>query len=174
MKLSPEQQQAVEREWQDVCVVAGPGSGKTRVLTERFAWLVEQREVDPARILAITFTEKAAIEIKQRLVKRFHESPTVRESVERAWVSTIHGFCTRLLKENAIAAGLAPDFAVLEQASAERMQRESAEEALDVLFAERPKEMRRLLEAIDLSTSDDGRQDDLASSLLRIYEAFVK
>ncbi len=171
MKLSPEQQQAVEREWQDVCVVAGPGSGKTRVLTERFAWLVEQREVDPARILAITFTEKAAIEIKQRLVKRFHESPTVRESVERAWVSTIHGFCTRLLKENAIAAGLAPDFAVLEQASAERMQRESAEEALDVLFAERPKEMRRLLEAIDLSTSDDGRQDDLASSLLRIYEA---
>ena len=171
MKLSPEQQQAVEREWQDVCVVAGPGSGKTRVLTERFAWLVEQREVDPARILAITFTEKAAIEIKQRLVKRFHENPAVRESVERAWVSTIHGFCTRLLKENAIAAGLAPDFAVLEQASAERMQRESAEEALDALFAERPKEMRRLLEAIDLSTSDDGRQDDLASSLLRIYEA---
>ncbi|MEO5925564.1 MAG: UvrD-helicase domain-containing protein [Bryobacteraceae bacterium] len=171
MKLSPEQQRAVEREGQDVCVVAGPGSGKTRVLTERFAWLIEQRNVEPSRILAITFTEKAAIEIKQRLVKRFTASPDLRESVERAWVSTIHGFCTRLLKENAIAAGLSPDFAVLEQSAAERLQREAAEEALDALFTERSVEMRRLLEAIDLSTSDDGRQDDLAASLLKIYEA---
>ncbi len=110
MKLSAEQQRAVEREGQEVCVVAGPGSGKTRVLTERFAWLVEERNVDPARILAITFTEKAAIEIKQRLVKRFAARADVRESVERAWVSTIHGFCARLLRENAIAAGLAPEF----------------------------------------------------------------
>jgi ATP-dependent helicase/nuclease subunit A len=171
MKLSPEQQRAVERSGQDVCVVAGPGSGKTRVLTERFAWLVEERAVDPTRILAITFTEKAAIEIKQRLVKRFIANDTVREQVERAWVSTIHGFCARLLKENAIAAGLSPDFAVLEQAPAERMQREAAEEALDALFTERPVEMRRLLEAIDLSTSDDGRQDDLAASLIKIYDA---
>ncbi len=171
MKLSPEQQRAVEREGQDVCVVAGPGSGKTRVLTERFAWLIEQRNVEPSRILAITFTEKAAIEIKQRLVKRFMASPDLRESVERAWVSTIHGFCTRLLKENAIAAGLSPDFAVLEQSAAERLQREAAEEALDALFTERTAEMRRLLEALDLSTSDDGRQDDLAASLLKIYEA---
>ena len=171
MKLSPEQQRAVERMGQDVCVVAGPGSGKTRVLTERFAWLVEQGGVDPARILAVTFTEKAAIEIKQRLVKRFIANPELRESVERSWVSTIHGFCTRLLKENAIAAGLAPDFMVLEQASAERMAREAAEDALDALFTERPVEMRRLLEALDLSTSDDGRQDDLAASLLKIYEA---
>ena len=171
MKLSAEQQRAVERTGQDVCVVAGPGSGKTRVLIERFAWLVQHRGIDPTRILAITFTEKAAIEIKQRLVKRFIDAPEVRENVERAWVSTIHGFCARLLRENAIVAGLAPDFAVLEQSSAERMAREAAEEALDALFAERPGEMRRLMEAIDLSTSDDGRQDDLAASLLRVYDA---
>lgn len=170
MKLSPEQQAAVEREWQDVCVVAGPGSGKTRVLTERFAWLVEQRATDPARILAITFTEKAAIEIKQRLVKRLGENPALRESVERAWVSTIDGFCARLLRENAIAAGLAPDFTVLDEASANRLQREAAEEALDALFRERPADMRRLLEAIDLSTSDDSRQTDLAAGLLNVYE----
>jgi ATP-dependent exoDNAse (exonuclease V) beta subunit len=171
MKLSPEQQRAVAREGQDVCVVAGPGSGKTRVLTERFAWLVEERNVNPGRILAITFTEKAAIEIKQRLVKRFVTRPDIREAVERAWVATIHGFCARLLRENAIAAGLAPDFEVLDEAQATRMQRESAEAALDALFAERPAEMRRLLEAIDLSTSDGLRQDDLASALLKVYEA---
>src|SRR5579864_6099285 len=71
MNLTPEQRRAVERTGQNVCVVAGPGAGKTRVLIERFAWLVERRDVDPSRILAITFTEKAATEIKERLIKRF-------------------------------------------------------------------------------------------------------
>ena len=171
MELTQEQRQAVQRTGQDVCVVAGPGSGKTRVLTERFAWLVEQWQTDPTRILAITFTEKAATEIKARLIKRFEHSAEHREAVERAWVSTIHGFCTRLLREHAIAAGLAPNFVVLDQAPATRMQREAAEAALDEMFAERPSEMRRLMEAVDLSTSDDGRQDDLAAALLKIYDA---
>src|ERR1700757_1114333 len=112
--LTPAQEAAVRREGQDVCVVAGPGSGKTRVLIERFAWLVEFHNVNPARILAITFTEKAATEIKERLIVRFKDSPEHREAIERAWVSTIDGFCARLLQENAIAAGIAPDFTVLE------------------------------------------------------------
>ena len=79
-------------------MVAGPGSGKTRVLVERFAWLVEHAQVNPARILAITFTEKAANVMKDRLVKRFAHAPDLRESMETAWVSTIHGFCLRLLR----------------------------------------------------------------------------
>src|SRR5258707_236327 len=119
MMLSPEQRRAAERTGQDVCVVAGPGSGKTRVLIERFAWLVEQRQVDATRILAITFTEKAATVIKRRLIQRFASRPDLREAIERAWVSTIDGFCARVLRENAIAAGLAPDFAVLEQSAAD-------------------------------------------------------
>ena len=72
-ELSEEQIAAVRRTGQDACVVAGPGSGKTRVLVERFAWLVEERSVDPARILAITFTEKAARMMKRRLVTRFEK-----------------------------------------------------------------------------------------------------
>src|SRR4051794_32108185 len=103
MKLSDAQRRAVERTGQDVCVVAGPGSGKTRVLIERFGWLVENQGVDPTRILAITFTEKAATEIKKRLIERFAGRADLRESIERAWVSTIDGFCTRVLRENAIA-----------------------------------------------------------------------
>src|SRR5579883_1831034 len=169
--MTQAQRAAVERSGQDVCVVAGPGSGKTRVLIERFAWLVEQRGVDPARVLAITFTEKAATEIKQRLIARFEHRPELRPSIERAWVSTIHGFCARLLRENAIAAGLAPDFEVLEQAAAERLAREAAEEALEALYREDPRSMRRLLESVDLSTQDDGPQPDLAASLLEVYEA---
>jgi len=169
MNLSAQQQAAVQRTGQDVCVVAGPGSGKTRVLIERFAWLVEERGFDPGRILAITFTEKAANEMKVRLVRRFEERPELREAVERAWLSTIDGFCMRLLRENSIAAGLPPDFSVLDQSTADRMQREATEEALDGLFAENPAAMRRLMEALDLSTEDDARQPDLADSLLDVY-----
>ena len=169
--LSDAQRRAVERSGQNVCVVAGPGSGKTRVLTERFAWLVESRAVDPARILAITFTEKAATEIKSRLISRFAAQPARREAIERAWVSTIHGFCARVLQENAIRAGLAPDFTVLDQPEADRLAREAAEGTLDAMYREQPEKMRRLLEALDLSTQDDGRQPDLASSLLIVYES---
>jgi len=152
-------------------VVAGPGSGKTRVLIERFAWLVESQGIDAGRILAVTFTEKAATEIKQRLMDRFKNRPDLREGIERAWVSTIHGFCARLLREHAIAAGLAPDFSVLDQAPSDRMARAAAEEAIDELLRERPHETRRLLESLDLSTQDDGRQPDLARGLLDVYEA---
>jgi ATP-dependent helicase/nuclease subunit A len=175
MNLSQAQLDAIRRSGQDVCVVAGPGSGKTTVLIERFAWLVEEQHVDASRILAITFTEKAATEIKERLIKRFRErfeaDVELRESIERAWVSTIHGFCARLLRENAIAAGLSPDFTVLDQPSAERMAREAAEESLDLMFRERPADMRCLLESLDLSTDDYQRKPDLARSLLDVYES---
>ena len=171
MTLSDDQRRAVERIGQDVCVVAGPGSGKTRVLTERFAWLVETHGVDPDAILAITFTEKAANEIKSRLIQRFAGRPDAREAIERAWVSTIHGFCARVLQENAIRAGLPPDFKVLDQAAADRLEREAAEATLDAMYREQPERMRRLLEALDLSTQDDGRQPDLAESLVVVYES---
>jgi ATP-dependent helicase/nuclease subunit A len=175
MKLSPEQLSAIRRDGQDVCVVAGPGSGKTTVLIERFAWLVDEKNIDPARILAITFTEKAATEIKSRLIERFsarfEEAPGLRDSIERAWVSTIHGFCARLLRENAIAAGLAPDFGVLDQPAADRIAREAAEQALDEMFAERAADMRSLFDALDLATDDFGSKPDLARSLLEVYEA---
>ena len=71
MSLSERQINAAHRLGQDVCVVAGPGSGKTSVLIERFTWLVSERGVDPGRILAITFTDKAATEIKERMVRAF-------------------------------------------------------------------------------------------------------
>ena len=174
MTLSEDQRRAVERIGQDVCVVAGPGSGKTRVLTERFAWLVEAHGVDPDAILAITFTEKAANEIKSRLIQRFAgwpEARGTREAIERAWVSTIHGFCARVLQENAIRAGLPPDFKVLDQAAADRLEREAAEASLDAMYREQPERMRRLLGALDLSTQDDGRQPDLAESLVTVYES---
>ncbi|MDX2151705.1 MAG: UvrD-helicase domain-containing protein [Bryobacteraceae bacterium] len=146
MSLSAQQRAAVERRGQDVCVVAGPGSGKTRVLVERFAWLVDQG-VSPLRILAITFTEKAAYEIKKRLVERFAARPEVRRQIERAYVSTLHAFCLRLLKENAIAAGLDPRFDLLDERQQTAELHAAAAQALDDLFERRPHELRRLLES---------------------------
>ena len=77
MALSTEQLAAARRTGQDACCVAGPGSGKTRVLVERFAWLTRER-ARPEAILAITFTEKAAQEIKTRLVRHFADRPELR------------------------------------------------------------------------------------------------
>ena len=171
MGLTPKQADAVGRTGQDVCVVAGPGSGKTRVLVERFVWLIREQRVPPSRILTITFTEKAATEIKQRLAREFATSPELREQVERAYVSTVHGFCARLLREHPIAAGLDPEFQVLDGAASSAELQEAAEEALDNVYQSKPGQLRALLEALHVSTWSGGRQQDMAEALCEIYEA---
>lgn len=171
MSLSAKQRAAATRTGQDVCVVAGPGSGKTRVLIQRFAWLVRERRIAPGRILAITFTEKAATEIKKRLVTEFSRDEAVREQMERAYVSTVHGFCARLLKENAIAAGVDPGFAVFQGPDAIEELKDVIETVLDGLFAEQPEGMRGLLEAVYVPTFGGGFAPDLAGSLEDVYEA---
>ncbi|MBI4874950.1 MAG: UvrD-helicase domain-containing protein [Acidobacteria bacterium] len=171
MKLSPSQQAAVEAHEQDVCVVAGPGSGKTRVLIERFRWLVETEGLDPRRILAITFTDKAATEIKKRLVDSFAGRPELRSEIERAWVSTVHGFCARLLKENAIVAGADPEFAVLDQDQADAGLEEAAVGTLDLLLREDAERLRTLLSRLYVSSDPNSRQPDLAQALIAVYQA---
>jgi ATP-dependent helicase/nuclease subunit A len=171
MGLTPKQADAIARTGQDVCVVAGPGSGKTRVLVERFVWLVREQRVAPSRILTITFTEKAATEIKQRLAGEFATNPELREQVERAYVSTVHGFCARLLREHPIAAGLDPEFQVLDGAESSAELQEATEEALDSVYLSKPGRLRALLEALHVSTWQGGRQQEMAEALCEIYEA---
>lgn len=162
MRLTPEQVEAITRSGQDVCVVAGPGSGKTRVLTERFRWRVEQG-VSPLRLLAITFTEKAANELKQRLARSFSGSLAQRDQIERAHVSTIDAFCAGLLRAHAIEAGLDPNFTVLDAADAYAELWEAASEALDATVAEDAAAARGLLAALDLG--------DAVDSLVRVHQA---
>lgn len=162
--MNAAQRAAVERWGQDVCVVAGPGSGKTRVLIERFRWLVETQGIAPGRILAVTFTDKAATEIKKRLIQAFAASDALREEIERAWVSTIHGFCTRLLKENAIAARLDPDFRLLEEAQSQHVQLRLAEAALDDLWRRERAAVRTLLSQLDTGGAE------IAQGLVDLYE----
>lgn len=147
-EFTVEQLGAIRYRQMDACVVAGPGSGKTTVLVERYRSLVEDEGFDPREILAITFTEKAAANMKAKLTARFAHNDARRREVEQAWVSTIHGFCSRLLHENAIAAGLDPRFTVLDARESEDLQFECMNEALDELVATRREEALRLIEAL--------------------------
>src|SRR2546428_11430497 len=122
---------------EDTCVVAGPGSGKTTVLIERFRGLVESG-VLPLRILAITFTEKATNNMRQRIAKAFAAQPGILSQIPHAWVSTVDGFCTRLLKENAIFAGVDPRFRVLNEQEFLALQQTAVSDALDGFFADDP------------------------------------
>jgi hypothetical protein len=115
--FSGEQLAAIRARAPIVTVSAGAGSGKTSVLVERFIDLVQRDGVSPLEILAITFTEKAAAEMKERIVRRFEECDDVanRRLAEAAYISTIHGFCSRILREHPLAARLDPSFRVMDE-----------------------------------------------------------
>ncbi len=132
MSHTAKQQEAIES-WgrTSVCVTAGPGSGKTRVLTERIRWLARAKRVEPGQILAITFTRKAAASMYRRLVEAAGDDVAWRKAIERAQISTIDAFCSRVLKEHALEARVDPDFRILEPAEAEFELRRIVDETLD-------------------------------------------
>ena len=143
--LDPDQEQAVERRREPLHLAAGAGSGKTSVLVERFVRAVSEDGISPGRILAITFTERGAAELKERVRERLKElgegSPTLESSArdtEAAFVSTFHGFCARLLRAHPLAVGLDPEFEILDEGLAGRMRERAFKHALtDFLASER-------------------------------------
>jgi ATP-dependent exoDNAse (exonuclease V) beta subunit len=149
MNFTPDQLEAVDiaKRHLDTCVVAGPGSGKTTVLVEYFRRLVEAG-VDPLRILAITFTEKAAGNMRKKLAQEFQDDSKIRGKLERAWVSTVHGFCARLLREDAVFAGVDPEFRIVQGSEAWRIEQESIAAAVDALFQEQPARLRALVRGL--------------------------
>jgi ATP-dependent helicase/nuclease subunit A len=122
-----------------LCISAGAGSGKTRVLAERFVAAVDPSApvsgwtpIDVAQALTVTFTEKAAGEIAERVRRVLLENGLVAEArrADEAWISTIHGLCTRLLRSHAIEAGLDPGFAVISTVDAGALREEVLERLL--------------------------------------------
>ena len=133
LRLTPEQSLAVERRSGPLFLHAGAGSGKTRVLVERFVRAVVDDGVRVDQVLAITFTEKAAAELKGRLRARFlalGQRELAREA-ESAWVSTIHGFCSRVLRSYALVAGIDPEYRVLDEAGAARLSVDAFDRSLE-------------------------------------------
>ncbi|MFN4342672.1 MAG: UvrD-helicase domain-containing protein [Azonexus sp.] len=109
-KLNPPQRQAVTLPPVHGLILAGAGSGKTRVLTTRIAWLISTGQVGPHGILAVTFTNKAAKEMTARL------SSLVPINVRGMWIGTFHGLCNRLLRAHYREAGLPQTFQILDSA----------------------------------------------------------
>lgn len=109
-ELNPAQRKAVEALHGPVLILAGPGSGKTRVLTYRIAYLVKQYGLDPYNLMAVTFTNKAAKEMRSRLERLIGQ-----QQLERLTIGTFHAICARILRREAQALGLPSNFIIYDQ-----------------------------------------------------------
>jgi ATP-dependent helicase/nuclease subunit A len=140
---TPEQTAAIRVGGRDVLLEAGAGTGKTGVMVDRYCRLVCDKGVAPEAILAFTFTDKAAAELRQRIraeLSRRAEAGSERAAglltaIGGAWVMTIHGFCNRLLAGHPVAAGIDPGFRVLDAPETARAAREAFDEALREFLA---------------------------------------
>ena len=142
LERTKQQAAAVERRDRDIFLRAGAGTGKTSVLVDRFCAAALDPDGGVERILAFTFTERAADQLRRRirdeLSARIQEAEgerlealrTALDATDRAWISTIHGFCRRLLASHPAAAGIDPRFRVVDEAEAERLAIRAFDSAL--------------------------------------------
>ncbi|WP_216387057.1 DNA helicase PcrA [Arcanobacterium phocae] len=135
--LNPQQHQAVVHTGGHLLVVAGAGSGKTRVLTTRIAYLIATGRVRPHEILAITFTNKAAKEMRERL------ESLLGSTAQRMWISTFHSACVRILRTEHQALGMRSSFTIYDAADSARLMKIVAQEENIDIKAFPPKTLSR-------------------------------
>ncbi|MGD8627427.1 MAG: UvrD-helicase domain-containing protein [Anaerolineae bacterium] len=167
--LNEAQQQAVETVEGPVLVLAGPGSGKTRVLTHRVAYLVKAYQVPPWQIMAVTFTNKAAREMKERLYR------LLGEQFRKLTIGTFHAICARILRREAEAAGISPRYVIYDSGDQRSLARRAIRDLDldDKLY--RPRSMLRLISRAknELLTPDDMRPGTYREEITkRVYERY--
>ena len=168
MQYTEEQQRAIDARGKELLLSAAAGSGKTAVLVQRVLSLIEEG-ADVRRMLVVTFTRAAAAEMRERLASRLSEAAAqgdrrLREQMlclDRASITTLHGFCADFLRANFEAALVDPAFRILDDAEDARLLDEAADEAMDALYEEGGEALARL---------DAGRGPEKVRALaLRLY-----
>jgi len=162
--LNPAQKEAVEAITGPVLILAGPGSGKTRVITHRVAYLVKVCGISPHNIMAVTFTNKAAREMKERLER------LLGQAIEALTLGTFHAICARILRREGKAIGLESTFVIYDEDDQLRLVKQILEELnLD------PKQYvpQALRSAIDAAKSRLSSPEEYAERVSDYFEEIV-
>lgn len=175
-KLKEEQIKAIDHNDGNILISASAGSGKTFVMLERLIRLVSEGKASLNEILAVTFTEAAADEMKEKLKRELKKSVAngnaslarLIPEVATADISTIHAFCGRLIRKYFFIAGVSPDFIVLDANKSLLIKRQSLNDTFKQLYAKKEKWFLGLVDKFSSSRSDDG----LKEFILKAYEKF--
>ncbi|GAA1278930.1 DNA helicase PcrA [Saccharothrix xinjiangensis] len=171
--LNPSQRRAVEHAGAPLLVVAGAGSGKTRVLTRRIAHLLAERGVHPGEVMAITFTNKAAAEMKERV------ADLVGPRARSMWVSTFHSMCVRLMRREAKTLGMSSNFSIYDSDDTRRLITLVARD-LDLDPKRYPARTLAVHisnlknELVDAATAKDRAANDLERRVAEVYESYQR
>jgi len=167
-QLNPMQRLAVQHDTGPLLLLAGAGSGKTRALTHRIAWLIQKYQVDPWQILAVTFTNKAAGEMRERLEQ-------LLGNIQGLWVSTFHAACVRILRQEIEALGFKRNFTIYDDQDQERLLKSVLQE---LGIDEKSRKPRAVAAAIDRAKNrglwpeqlDDDHQSALIARIYSLYQ----
>ncbi|GAA3842193.1 DNA helicase PcrA [Saccharothrix violaceirubra] len=171
--LNPAQRRAVEHAGAPLLVVAGAGSGKTRVLTRRIAHLLAERDVHPGEIMAITFTNKAAAEMKERV------ADLVGARARAMWVSTFHSMCVRVMRREAKTLGMSSNFSIYDSDDTRRLITLVARD-LDLDPKRYPARTLAIHisnlknELVDFETAADRAANDLERRVAEVYASYQR
>ena len=176
--LNEEQRSAVTHTGGPLLILAGAGSGKTRVLTHRIAWLVREGHVLPDRVLAVTFTNKAAREMRERLTRLLGKDP----SEQGMWVGTFHATCARMLRRDGPAVGIDRSFAVFDEADQRSLLRQALAElgyaehdfTPSAVGARISWAKNELLDAAGQQSAASDRLDRVAARVRERYDALLR
>jgi superfamily I DNA/RNA helicase len=166
--LNPPQQEAVQHGEGPLLILAGAGSGKTTVITRRIAWLIEEAGVRPGSILAMTFTNKAAGEMAERVQK------LVSVTADQLWVSTFHSFCTRILRREGDRTPVGRDFVIFDPSD----QRSLIKQVLaELKLSEKQFHPKKVLEVISdfknrCLLPEEAREDFLDPWTRKVLDAY--
>jgi len=169
--LNPEQRSAVVAPDGPILILAGAGSGKTRVLTHRIAHLLGERNAHPAGVLAVTFTNKAAGEMRERV------AALLDSDTRQPWVSTFHSMCARILRQECTALGFDRNFSILDEGDSQSVLRRVIEEAmladsppLELVRSRIEQAKNEAISPAAMASSADGSRETAIATLYRLYQ----